>query len=113
MTGPADSADPADAVFAALADPTRRGLLRSVAEHGPLTATDLARERPITRQAVAKHLDVLSTAGLIERRRAGRETLYEARTSPLGEVVDWIEVVDRRWDRRLARLRQQLRAPDG
>ena len=100
--------DLSDAVFAALADPTRRDLLETVADRGPLSATDLARDRPITRQAVAKHLHVLSSAGLIERRRAGRETLYEARTSPLGEVVRWIEVVDRRWDRRLTRLRDQL-----
>jgi DNA-binding transcriptional ArsR family regulator len=104
--------DRSDAVFAALADPTRRGLLETVAERGPLSATDLARDRPITRQAVAKHLDVLSSAGLIERRRAGRETLYEARTTALGEVVRWIEVVDRCWDRRLSRLRDQLGTGD-
>lgn len=100
--------DRADAVFSALADATRRGLLEAVAEKGPVTATALAGDLPISRQAVAKHLDVLAGAGLVERRRAGRETHYEARTRPLAEVVDWIEVVDDRWDRRLSRLARQL-----
>lgn len=103
---------PSDAVFSALADGTRRGLLEAVAGQGPVSATVLAGDLPISRQAVAKHLDVLAAAGLVERRRAGRETLYEARTNPLGEVADWIKAVDDRWDRRLARLSQQFEGRD-
>lgn len=97
-----------DAVFAALADPTRRGLLGTVAERGPVTATELADDLPITRQAVAKHLRVLGDAGLVTPRREGRETRYEARPEPLREVTDWVDTVGAAWDRRLGRLRRQL-----
>src|SRR5579863_2113726 len=62
-----------DAVFAALADPTRRRVLRLVAERGPLSATVLERELPVTRQAIVKHLAVLNRAGLVSARRAGQE----------------------------------------
>ena len=65
-----------DEVFFALADPTRREVLRSVAQRPELTASRLAGELPITRQAVAKHLAALQRAGLVEPRREGRETRY-------------------------------------
>ncbi|MFD0532473.1 ArsR/SmtB family transcription factor [Actinomadura luteofluorescens] len=55
----------AQAVFTALADPTRRGILAELAARGPATATDLAARLPISRQAIAKHLDLLSDAGLV------------------------------------------------
>ena len=64
MTNPADAEARAAAVFEALADPTRRAVLRDVAEQGPRTATELAAELPVSRQAVAKHLTVLHEAGL-------------------------------------------------
>ena len=63
-----EAADPdgvAGAVFAALSDPTRRAVLRQVAERGPVTATELAARVPVTRQAIAKHLGVLEDAGLV------------------------------------------------
>ena len=63
-----------DEVFFALSDPTRREVLRSVAHRPELTASRLAGELPITRQAVAKHLAALQRAGLVEPRREGRET---------------------------------------
>ncbi|MET1074148.1 MAG: metalloregulator ArsR/SmtB family transcription factor, partial [Umezawaea sp.] len=64
----------AEQVFVALADPSRRAVLASLASGGPATATDLAGRLPITRQAIAKHLALLSDAGLVtaepgERRR--------------------------------------------
>ena len=64
------------AVFTALADDTRRALLASIASHGGATATELAAGTTITRQAVAKHLAVLSAAGLVAPLRSGRETRY-------------------------------------
>jgi DNA-binding transcriptional ArsR family regulator len=66
----------AGAVFESLADPTRRSVLRAVAEDGPLTATELASRLPVTRQAVAKHLDVLRTAGLVTSAREGRDVRF-------------------------------------
>lgn len=100
--------DPPDAVFAALADPMRRGILRSVAQRGPLTATSLAEGLPISRQAVAKHLGLLRRAGLVEADRAGRETRFVARTEPLGDLAAWAEATGRRWEDRLDRLRESV-----
>ncbi len=60
-------------VFEALADPTRREVLTRRGRHGPVTATELATHLPVSRQAVAKHLDALRTAGLVERDKHGRD----------------------------------------
>jgi DNA-binding transcriptional ArsR family regulator len=77
-------------VFAALSDPTRRSLLDAVADRGDATATELASALPISRQAVAKHLGVLASAGLVTSSRSGRETRYRPTTEPLDEAVAWI-----------------------
>ena len=101
--------DPTDAVFAALADPTRRSVFRQVASDGPLTATQLAEGLPITRQAVAKHLNVLDAAGLVEAKRDGRETRYTATPEPLDDARAWLDAVGADWDRRLDALQRRLR----
>jgi DNA-binding transcriptional ArsR family regulator len=105
---PSPSPEPADAVFAALADPTRRDVLRAVAERGPVTATALAGGLPVSRQAVAKHLGLLREAGLVEAERSGRETRFVARTQPLDELASWAAQAGRRWDARLAKLAGRL-----
>ena len=100
----------ADIVFNSLADPMRRAVLQAVADDGPLTATELARRLPISRQAVAKHLEVLRSAGLVRSAREGRDVRYTFDAGPLGHAVDWIESVGARWDRRLADLGKRLEA---
>jgi DNA-binding transcriptional ArsR family regulator len=110
MLRTAATGEPSDAVFAALSDPTRRGILRSVAERGPLTATALAANLPVTRQAIARHLTLLREAGLVQAHRSGRETRFTAKPEPLRELAAWADVTGRRWDDRLARLRDQLEA---
>ena len=97
-----------DAVFAALADPTRRRVLRLVAEHGPTSATTLEREIPVTRQAIAKHLLVLSHAGLVAGHRDGQQVRYALVPEHLSEAAEWITELGARWDARLARLRAYL-----
>jgi DNA-binding transcriptional ArsR family regulator len=99
-----------DDVFAALSDPTRREVLRSVATRPELTASRLAGELPITRQAVAKHLAALQKAGLVEPRREGRETRYTLDPAPMGEAMAWMAGVGAQWDERLARLARRARA---
>jgi DNA-binding transcriptional ArsR family regulator len=91
-------------VFAALADPTRRHLVETLAVRGGASATQLSAELPISRQAVAKHLAALGGAGLVSSRRAGRETLYELCPQQLGEAAEWISRIDGEWEDRLARL---------
>jgi DNA-binding transcriptional ArsR family regulator len=91
-------------VFGALADPTRREVLRSLAEQPGLTASRLAGELPMTRQAVSKHLSALSGAGLVQSRREGRETRYTITPAPLADAMEWMAAVGAQWDARLARL---------
>ena len=97
-----------DAVFAALADPTRRRIVELLADGDQATPTGLASGLPITRQAVAKHLDALDAAGLVAHRRVGRETRYRLTPEPLGGAASWIASVGAEWDDRLARLARLL-----
>src|SRR5689334_17386804 len=87
-----------DQVFTALGDATRREVLRSVATQPDMTASRLAGELPITRQAVAKHLKALHEAGLVEPRREGRETRYTLTPAPLMEAMTWMGEVGAAWD---------------
>ena len=95
----------AGAVFAALGDDTRRRIWRAVVDDGPVTATTLAGQVPVTRQAVTKHLRVLDQAGLVQADRVGRETRYVARPSTLRAASDWIAEADAAWSDRLERLK--------
>jgi len=98
-------ADPAPAVFAALADPTRWRLLGTLARQGEGTATTLAAELPISRPAVIKHLVVLDRAGLGTRRRAGREVRYRVEPARLEQTARQIAGLAAAWDTRLAALK--------
>jgi DNA-binding transcriptional ArsR family regulator len=100
--------DPAGRIFDALADPNRRYVLRTLAERETATATELAAELPVTRQAVAKHLAALSDAGLVASRRQGREKRYELTPAPLVEAMNWMAEVGSTWDQRLGALRRHL-----
>jgi DNA-binding transcriptional ArsR family regulator len=95
-------------VFGALSDPTRRELLAAIAHQPEATATELAAELPISRQAVLKHLSALTSAGLLDRQRAGREVRYRVTPEPLSDAVSWIAEVGSQWDDRLGALRRQL-----
>ena len=97
-----------DRVFAALGDPGRRELVRAISERGSATATELAAELPITRQAVAKQLAGLADAGLVAAERRGRETRYSLTPEPLAEAAAWMADVGAAWDGRLAALRHHL-----
>ena len=100
--------DLAGDVFGALSDPTRRALLSSLAQHPAATATELAADLPISRQAVVKHLGALADAGLLDRERSGREVRYRVTPAPLSEAVGWMADVGAQWDDRLATLSRQL-----
>jgi DNA-binding transcriptional ArsR family regulator len=82
-----------DEIFTALADATRRDIVESLSERGASTATQLAADMPITRQAVAKHLTHLHRAELVVPERRGRETRYRLTTDPLSEAIGWLDDV--------------------
>jgi DNA-binding transcriptional ArsR family regulator len=94
-----------DDVLAALADPTRRRVLDTVAAHGEASATMIAAELPVSRQAVVKHLAILDRAGLVTNHRHGREVLYAVRPEPLDTAARWISDLAAEWDARLARIK--------
>jgi DNA-binding transcriptional ArsR family regulator len=96
--------DPADAVFAALSDGTRRNLLALLGSGGEASATDLARRLPVSRQAIQKHLGTLADAGLVAARRSGREVLFRPTPAPMSEAMAWMAEVGGQWDDRLDRL---------
>ena len=99
-----------DAVAAALADGTRRDLLRLV-RHGEQSAGNLAAAFPhISRPAVSQHLRVLHDAGLVEVRPSGRHRLYRARTDALAPVSRFI---DEMWGDRLQRLKRAAERAEG
>lgn len=104
--GPADAGP--DPVFAALGDPTRRQILRAVGRRGHATATELAGELPVSRQAVVKHLQALAAAGLVGSERIGREQRFQLTPAPLDEALRWMVEVGAAWDDRLERLRRRL-----
>ena len=95
-------------MFTALADPTRREVLRLVADKGPTSATALERDLPVSRQAIVKHLVVLKAAGLVAGERRGQEVRYSLVTRPLDDAAEWLTAIGARWDARLERLREYL-----
>ena len=97
-----------DDLWSAIGDPTRRRMLDLLLADGGGTATSLGQRLPVTRQAVAKHLNVLADAGLVDARRAGRERRYRPTPAPMDEAIAWMAEVGARWDERLAALERQV-----
>ncbi|SDD47792.1 ArsR/SmtB family transcription factor [Auraticoccus monumenti] len=93
-------------VLAALADDTRWAILTRLGR-SPASASALAGELPVSRQAVAKHLEVLRGAGLVESRRVGREVVHSCVGNRLSAAAHELELVARDWDARLDRLRSR------
>ncbi|HYC72901.1 MAG TPA: metalloregulator ArsR/SmtB family transcription factor [Opitutaceae bacterium] len=101
------SPDRLSAVFAALADPTRREILGRLSR-GEASVTELAAPFDISLPAVSKHLGVLERSGLIERGRDAQWRPCRLRAQPLKEAVDWIAQYRRHWEERLDRLDDYL-----
>jgi DNA-binding transcriptional ArsR family regulator len=101
----------AEQVFTALADPSRRAILATLAAGGPATATDLAARLPITRQAIAKHLALLAEAGLVAAEHGERRRVrYRLRSAPMQLAQQFLAALARDWDRQLDALKDHLDA---
>ncbi|MER5267657.1 metalloregulator ArsR/SmtB family transcription factor [Actinosynnema sp. NPDC002837] len=107
-----NAADEVDSVLTALVDPTRRQLLDLLAAQGETTATKLAEQLPVSRQAVVKHLAVLDAAGLVSGGRVGREVRYSVRPAALDATARWMASLAADWDRRLAAIKRIAEAAD-
>ncbi|WP_176591390.1 helix-turn-helix transcriptional regulator [Sphingobium sp. EM0848] len=92
-------------LFAALGDATRLGLIGRLSDGSERSIVQLGDGLPISRQAVAKHLDVLLGAGLVRRTKSGREVLFTLRREAVSEAQDWLHTVGNQWDDALGRFK--------
>ncbi|MBR2568704.1 MAG: winged helix-turn-helix transcriptional regulator [Paenibacillus sp.] len=95
-------------VFDAIADPTRRRLVRLLAETDEMPLHELTAHFQMGRTAVSKHLTILKEAGLVLDRKVGRETRFRLNASPLQEVQDWVAFYSKFWSTNMLRLKQLL-----
>jgi DNA-binding transcriptional ArsR family regulator len=96
----------AERLWAAIADPTRQQLIDLILAKGEATATDLARDLPVTRQGISKHLAVLQRAGLVQASRAGREVRFTVRQERLDHATRRMGRILAQWDERLATIKR-------
>jgi DNA-binding transcriptional ArsR family regulator len=112
LAGPELASTAPDQVFAALADPTRRQLLELLGGQAAASATALAEQLPVSRQAVLKHLAVLQQSDLVTRRRDGREVVFTVHPERLVATASWMTSVAASWRQRLQLLKQAAEAAD-
>jgi DNA-binding transcriptional ArsR family regulator len=92
-------------LFAALGDETRLQLVLRLSRSGPESTAGLSAEAAVTRQAIAKHLEVLTAAGLVQGRRVGRERLWALQPKRLADAREYLDRISQQWDGALGRLR--------
>lgn len=95
-------------VFVAIADPTRRKLLRLLADEDELPLYELTTHFQMGRTGVSKHLGILKEADLVVVRKVGRETRYRINAMPLREVKDWVSYYEKFWNEKVAILKKLL-----
>jgi DNA-binding transcriptional ArsR family regulator len=100
-----EAAPPNALLFAALGDATRLGFVTRLADGSERSITQLGEGLTISRQAVAKHLDVLHGAGLVRRRRRGREVHFALHRDAITQARGWLDEVSAQWDESLGRLK--------
>lgn len=93
-----------DTIYRALSDPSRRTMIRQLAQGRSLSVGELAAPLPIALPTVLKHIGVLVQAGLVERVKSGRVVTVTLRPQPLGQALAWLEKTEAFWSTRLARL---------
>jgi DNA-binding transcriptional ArsR family regulator len=98
-------------VFQAIADPTRRSLLRLLVDQ-EMPVTVITGHFPMTRTAVSKHLRILSDAGLVKGRKVGRETRYRLEPEPLLELKKWLAYYERFWENKMAALQRYVESDE-
>jgi len=99
-----------DELWSAIADPSRRRVLDLLVTNGAVSASWLAGHVPFSRQAVSKHLAVLEQAGLVSRRKQGREILYQVQAGRLDQATRAMADLAAQWDRRLGAIKRLAEA---
>lgn len=100
-----------DHIFHALADPTRRAMLKSLS-HGERTVSELAEPFAMSLAGASKHIKTLETAGLVRREVKGRQHLCRLEASRLADAAEWLSFYERFWTERLDILDALLREED-
>jgi len=100
--------DALDRTFAALADPTRRALLARLEADEAVSVSELARPFAMSLPAIMKHLDVLTDAGLVTRKKTGRTVACRLSAAPMQQAIEWLNKYERFWNERLDRLAAYL-----
>jgi DNA-binding transcriptional ArsR family regulator len=98
-------------VFQAIADPTRRKLLRLLVDQ-EMPVTVISGHFPMSRTAVSKHLRILADAGLVKERKVGRETRYRLEPEPLLELKRWLAYYERFWENKMAALKRYVESAE-
>lgn len=98
-------------VFQAIADPTRRKVLRLLSEQ-EMPISEITSHFPMSRTAIAKHLQILSDAELVSGRKAGREKLYRLQPEPLTELKQWLSYYEQFWNNKLSMLKHVVENQD-
>lgn|SRR5690554_6575049 len=98
-------------VFQAIADPTRRKILKLLAEK-ELAISEITSHFTISRTAIAKHLRILSEAELVSGRKEGREKIFWLQPEPLEELKEWLAFYERFWENKLSRLKHIVENPE-
>jgi DNA-binding transcriptional ArsR family regulator len=99
-----------DELWSAIGDPSRRRVLDLLVTNGEVSASWLAGQVPFSRQAVSKHLVVLEDAGLVSRRKQGKEVLYQVESDRLDQATRAMADLARQWDRRLGAIKRLAEA---
>jgi DNA-binding transcriptional ArsR family regulator len=99
-----------DELWSAVGDPSRRRILDLLVSNAEVSASWLAGHVPFSRQAVSKHLGVLEKAGLVSRRKQGREVLYQVKADRLDQAAQAMADLAAQWDRRLAAIKRLAEA---
>ena len=95
-----------DELWSAIADPSRRRVLDLLVSNGEVSASWLAGRVPISRQAVSKHLIALAEAGLVSRRKQGKEVLYQVDADRLDQATRAMTDLAKQWDQRLSTIKR-------
>ncbi|MFJ7973015.1 ArsR/SmtB family transcription factor [Psychrobacillus sp. NPDC096389] len=98
-------------VFQAIADPTRRDVLKLLA-HQELPIGEITSHFPMTRTAIAKHLHILSEANLVSGQKVGREKIYRLQPETFQELKDWLSYYDQFWNNKLSMLKYVVENDD-